>query len=228
MIQSVSDDSILITLGDHIDPTLTPRIAQVCSIIEATCTPWLVDIIPSYTTILVVYDPLQVDFRRAESTLSKLVRATTPFTSDDSPAPYAPKTHDIPVYYSDESGPDLQRIADMHNLRVQEVIDRHCGSTYQVYALGFMPGFGFLGSVDEQIATPRLETPRSRVPSGSVGIANQQTAIYPAVSPGGWNLIGRSPTRMFDPETLSLLKVGDRVTFHSVSRAEYLALGGEL
>lgn len=228
MIQSVADDSILITLGEHIDPALTPTIAHLGSLIEQVCADWLLDIIPSYTTILVVYDPLAVDFRQAESVIRKLVSEQPLEESGGTPKPNQTKTHQLPVYYSHESGPDLQRIAQLNNISVQQVIDLHCADTYRVFALGFMPGFGFLGSVDERIATPRLDSPRSQVPAGSVGIANRQTAIYPAASPGGWNLIGRCPTQLFAPDTLSLLRVGDEVQFYPVTRAEYLALGGIL
>ncbi|QSP93806.1 5-oxoprolinase subunit PxpB [Marinobacter salinisoli] len=228
MIQSVSDDSLLITLGDQIAPSLTPRIARLCTAIERACEPWLVDIVPSYTTILVVYDPLRIDFRGAEARIGQLARELNHARSSEHRDTAASRTHDIPVYYSDETGPDLERIAGASGVAKKEVIRRHTEITYQVYALGFMPGFGFLGSVDESIATPRLETPRNRVPAGSVAIANRQTAVYPEASPGGWNLIGRSPTRMFDPVNLSLLSVGDQVKFRSVSRAEYLDLGGQL
>jgi KipI family sensor histidine kinase inhibitor len=108
------------------------------------------------------------------------------------------------------------------------VIATHTASTYQVFAMGFAPGFGFMGEVNSSIAHPRKKTPRQKVPKGSVGIANRQTAVYPVTSPGGWQLIGRCPTKLFDRETLSVFNIGDNVRFYSVSRADFLDLGGEL
>ncbi|MDX1755001.1 MAG: 5-oxoprolinase subunit PxpB [Marinobacter sp.] len=225
MITCVSDDSMLIRLGEVIEPSLTSRIATYCRAIEARFGDWLIDLVPSYTTILVVYDPLRIDFRGARRQVSQLLADTT---LSDTQETGAGAVHDIPVYYHPECGPDLQTLADAKGLTIDEVVDYHTSATYQVYAIGFLPGFGFLGSVDEAIAAPRHRSPRDRVPAGSVGIANRQTAIYPKASPGGWQIIGRSPTPMFDVESLSLLQVGDRVRFHAVSRDEFRDLGGSL
>ena len=136
----------------------------------------------------------------------------------------------LPVYYSEESGPDLSVIAERANISIDEVIDIHLQSEYRVYAIGFAPGFAYLGEVDERIAAPRLSTPRQKVPRGAVAIADRQTAVYPAQSPGGWNLIGLCPTRMFNPELQPSMpvQVGDRVSFRSIQRQEFLELGGEL
>jgi KipI family sensor histidine kinase inhibitor len=134
------------------------------------------------------------------------------------------------VYYAAEVGEDLEPLAARAGLSTDEVIALHCGTDYRVYAIGFAPGFAYLGQVDERIAAPRLATPRLKVPRGAVAIADRQTAVYPAVSPGGWNLIGRCPVRMFDPnaEPIMPVAVGDRVRFESVSRERFLALGGDL
>jgi KipI family sensor histidine kinase inhibitor len=134
------------------------------------------------------------------------------------------------VYYHPESGADLEQLGAERGLSWQEVVDIHCGREYRVYAIGFAPGFAYLGDVDERIAAPRLSTPRQKVPRGAVAIADRQTAIYPAESPGGWNLIGRSPLRMFDPLTAPPMPVavGDRVRFSPIDRAAFLAAGGQL
>ena len=134
----------------------------------------------------------------------------------------------LPVWYGPESGPDLVELADSNGLSVDEVVQRHHTREYRVYAIGFAPGFAYLGEVDEVIARPRLTTPRQQVPTGSVGIADRQTAVYPAESPGGWNLIGRCPVRMFDPlAAVSMpVGVGDRIQFEPISRSEHLELGG--
>ena len=136
----------------------------------------------------------------------------------------------LPVYYAPESGEDLESLAASTGLSTDEVIAIHSEEEYRVYAIGFAPGFAYLGQVDERIAAPRLATPRQRVPRGAVAIADRQTAVYPAVSPGGWNLIGRCPVRMFDPEANPSMPVavGDRVRFEPVNRQRFLDLGGEL
>ncbi len=228
-ISAVSEDSVLVTFADAISDALPRRIAHLCNRIEADRNEWLVDLVPSYTTLLVIYDPVQIDFRWVEAYLERSLRMPRE-TDPDSASPDQPAqtTHDIPVYYSPESGPDLEWIARENNLSVDDVINYHTGRTYTVYAIGFAPGFAFMGQVDPAIATPRKDTPRSRVPAGSVGIANRQTAVYPKASPGGWQLIGKSPVGLFDPTNLSLLNVGDVVRFQPVSRERFLELGGEL
>jgi KipI family sensor histidine kinase inhibitor len=136
----------------------------------------------------------------------------------------------LPVFYSPEVGPDLLSLAKAKNLSPDDVIRLHHEREYRVYAIGFAPGFAYLGQVSERLATARLATPRAKVPRGAVGIADQQTAVYPSESPGGWNLIGRCPVRMFDPNALDALKVsvGDRVRFEPINRETFLELGGEL
>jgi KipI family sensor histidine kinase inhibitor len=136
----------------------------------------------------------------------------------------------LPVYYSEESGPDLNVVAKLRNISIEDVIEIHQQQEYRVYAIGFAPGFAYLGEVDERIAAPRLSTPRQKVPRGAVAIADRQTAVYPAQSPGGWNLIGLCPTRMFNPELQPSMpvQVGDRIRFKAIERDEFLQLGGEL
>ena len=136
----------------------------------------------------------------------------------------------LPVYYAPEAGIDLESLAERAGLPISEVIDLHAGAEYRVYAIGFAPGFAYLGEVDERIAAPRLATPRASVPRGSVAIADRQTAVYPSVSPGGWNLIGRCPVPMFDPDAQPCMPVavGDTVRFEPISRERFLTLGGDL
>lgn len=225
MIEPVSEDAVLITLGQAIDDTLPARISQLVARIRSSCVDWLVDLVPAYTTLLVIYDPILVDYRCVVTTLRPLLNPS----SEQAPLPsLTEKQVELPVYYSPESGPDLQWVASETGLTCNDVIKRHTAKEYRVHALGFAPGFGFLGEVDLTIALPRKTTPRKKVPAGSVGIANQQTAVYPQTSPGGWQLIGLCPTPLFDTERLSLLKVGDRVRFKAISREQFLALGGQL
>lgn len=229
-ISAISEDSVLITLADAIDDTLPLRIARLCKLIESDgCQDWLVDLVPSYTTLLVIYDPVRTDFHRVMTHLRRSLQMdgkTAPESLSDSQS--CQVTREIPVYYGLESGPDLEWIARENNLGVEDVIDYHTDATYTVYAMGFAPGFAFMGQVDPAIATPRKDTPRSHVPAGSVGIANRQTAVYPKASPGGWQLIGKSPVKLFDSINLSLLNVGDRVRFRSITRQQFIDMGGEL
>jgi KipI family sensor histidine kinase inhibitor len=135
----------------------------------------------------------------------------------------------LPVWYDLSVGPELSLLSQRSGLAVEEVIRRHSEREYQVFALGFAPGFAFMGLVEEVLAAPRLNTPRKKVAAGSVGIAERQTAAYPVVSPGGWNLIGRTPAKLFDRERdgYSLMQPGDTVRFEAVSHAEFINLGGD-
>lgn len=184
----------------------------------------LVDLIPSYISLLVIFDPLKTDYWA----IKQLIIKHLPIKATETNIPN--KTINIPVHYSTKVGPELMAIAQNAKLPVEEVINIHQQQTYQVFALGFAPGFAFLGEVDKRIATPRLATPRKKVPKGAVGIADQQTAVYPSTSPGGWNLIGLCPTSLFTPLSppYTPFSVGDKVKFNAISEQEFLALGGKL
>ena len=183
----------------------------------------LIDLIPSYHSLLVIYNPLRFDHWEIEQEIRDTIGQWTANNQSQ-------KGRDIelPVYYSPESGPDLQRIADHSGLSIDQVIATHQQTEYTVFAMGFAPGFAYLGEVDSRIAMPRLATPRQNVPLGAVAIADRQTAIYPSQSPGGWNLIGLCPTDLFNAEQQppSPMEVGDKVSFKPINRDEFLALGG--
>jgi inhibitor of KinA len=136
-----------------------------------------------------------------------------------------PRTVEIPVCYGGDLGPDIDDVARQHGMSAQDVIDIHASGDYLVYMVGFMPGFAYLGGLSSRIATPRRQTPRTAVPAGSVGIGGEQTGVYPLVSPGGWNLIGRTPLRIFDIDRTdaALLATGDRVRFRPISNGEFKA-----
>ena len=185
----------------------------------------LIDLVPSYASLLVIYNPLQTDHYSVRAQ----IRSATQNLLQSSEQQQG-NLVSLPAYYSLESGPDLQRLADNASLSVEQVIEIHQQTEYRVYAIGFAPGFAYLGEVDERIAAPRLATPRQKVPRGAVAIADRQTAVYPAQSPGGWNLIGLCPEPMFDPSASPSMpvQVGDRVRFSAIDREQYLALGGVL
>jgi KipI family sensor histidine kinase inhibitor len=223
-LHSAGEDALILYLGQETDPAVAARVQAASTAIEATLGNDLVDLVPSYASILVIYNPLRTDHL---SVSHRLRVALDP--AAQSPAP-AGRDVVLPAYYAPEAGADLEALAQRAGLSIDEVISLHSGTEYRVYAIGFAPGFAYLGQVDERIAAPRLKTPRLKVPRGAVAIADRQTAVYPAVSPGGWNLIGRCPCRMFDPAATPPMPVavGDRVRFEAVSRQRFLDLGGEL
>jgi KipI family sensor histidine kinase inhibitor len=223
-IEIAGQDAFIVYFADQSSPQVSSQIQAAVSNIRSTMSGFIVDLVPSYASLLVIYDLNKIDPFEIRSRLRQAV------SSLDGKADSGGNLVTLPVYYSEESGPDLSVIAERANIDIDEVIMIHQQSEYRVYAIGFAPGFAYLGEVDERIATPRLSTPRQKVPRGAVAIADRQTAVYPAPSPGGWNLIGLCPTRMFNPENQPSMpvQVGDRVKFKSIQRQEFLDLGGEL
>ncbi|MCK7543015.1 5-oxoprolinase subunit PxpB [Marinobacter bryozoorum] len=221
-IVPTAEDAVLIEFSQQIDPALTPLIAAWSDSLREALGHLVTDLVPSYGSITVYYDPDRSDFLNIIRSL-KSISNILPELSDQPTG----RIIELPVWYHPAVGPDLAALAEARQLSTQQVAKIHSDTCYQVYALGFSPGFGFMGQVDPAIATPRLERPRVRIPAGSVGIANRQTAVYPAVSPGGWQLIGRCPVRLFDEQSLALLSVGDRVRFRAVGHDEFLELGGD-
>ncbi|MEQ9463265.1 MAG: 5-oxoprolinase subunit PxpB [Haliea sp.] len=219
------DNAVILYLGEKTTEEVAARVQAATAAARRALGPDLIDLVPSYASLLVIYDPLRTDHMSVIHRLHGIREAI-----DSASAGSGGREVVLPVYYSTESGADLERLAQQCKLPVEEVIALHSGAEYRVYAIGFAPGFAYLGEVDLRIAAPRLATPRARVPRGAVAIADRQTAVYPAVSPGGWNLIGNCPQRMFDPdaEPSMPVAVGDRVRFEPISRERFLELGGEL
>lgn len=206
-IKPLGDSSILITLGDEIDPRLNRRVHALASLIETL--PGIRETIPAYATLLVHYDPLALTY----SQLADLLRAR--LDSVDSASARTPRLIEVPTRYGGASGADLEAVAASDALTVADVIRLHSGRDYLVYMMGFTPGFPYMGALDDALVTPRLQTPRTSVPAGTVAIAGAQTGIYPLASPGGWNLIGWTPLKLFDPTSDSpfLFAPGDTVRF---------------
>lgn len=175
---------------------------------------------PAYSSILIKFDALQLQHENLQSALVDYISRMNAM-----PLP-TPRTVEIPVCYERDFGPDLQSVAELHNLSPAQVVQLHTSTTYTVYFLGFVPGFAYLGELPEALVTARLSTPRRAVPAGSVGIAGSQTGVYPVSTPGGWSLLGRTPLAMFRPDKseMSLLSIGDRVRFVPISSAEFSAL----
>lgn len=186
----------------------------------------LQELLPSYASLLIVLKPGHSGLLRLKALLEQQLKLRE--TSSEQ----AGRLVTLPVYY--HPAWDLKAVAERAGLSTTQVIDLHQASEYRVYAIGFAPGFAYLGELDARLATPRLASPRARVPQGAVAIADRQTAVYPAASPGGWNILGLCPTPLFLPEhagtanAVMPFSVGDRIRFQSISQAEFLALGGNL
>ena len=226
-IETASENSLIVYFGDTTSPETSARVQQASAKLKTALGDKLIDLVASYASLLVIFDPLRCDQLEIRGTIKQtLSNDTEAATATDSQS----KLVELPVYYSEESGPELKLISEHSGLSIEEVIAIHQSMTYRVYAIGFAPGFAFLGEVDERIAMARLTTPRLKVPRGAVGIADRQTAVYPDVSPGGWNLIGLCPTRMFNPDADPTMpvSVGDEVRFKAISKEAFIELGGEL
>ena len=223
-ITPAGENALILYLGERSSTAVADRVAAATAIISAQLRDVLIDLIPSYASILVIYNPLRTDHLAVSTRLRRELAGVRPTDTLEG------RLITLPAWYAMDAGPDLQALADRAGLGIDEVIDIHQSAEYRVYAIGFAPGFAYLGEVDARIAAPRLPTPRQKVPRGAIAIADRQTAVYPAPSPGGWNLIGRCPVRMFNPQSSPTMpvRVGDRVTFQAIERDEYLALGGEL
>lgn len=222
-IETVAVDCLMLRLFDSIEESNMPWLLAAAAGLRERFGACLVDLVPSYTTLMVHYDLLALSPFQARERIETVLQGLAPNAVGQG------VRHVLPVWYDRSVGPELAGLAQRSGLSQSAVIERHSGRDYQVFALGFAPGFAFMGLVDEVLATPRLNTPRQRVTAGSVGIAERQTSAYPAVSPGGWNLIGRTPAQLFDRqrEGYSLLQPGDTVRFEAIDHAEFVRLGGD-
>ena len=227
-ISIAGENALIVYFGEArtevISQAIASQVAATAAQLRASLGDLLIDLVPSYASLLVIYDPFKTDHHAVRAAIRRALATPTDDNSQSG------KLVTLAVYYSLESGPDLQTLADNVGLPVEEVISIHQQSEYRVYAIGFAPGFAYLGELDPRIAAPRLATPRQKVPRGAVAIADRQTAVYPAESPGGWNLIGLCPELMFDPsvEPSMPVQVGDRVRFQAIDRDTYLNMGGLL
>lgn len=222
--QIASESSVIVYFGDTIDPLISKEVQKSYRALKAEQCDGFYEIIPSYASLMVTYDLLRFDFDGVCEKIEKIIHHAEEITMSE------PKIITIPSYYGVEVGLDLELLSQEKNMSVEEIISLHVKGLYSVYAIGFAPGFAYLGEIDERLCTSRLANPRKAVPKGSVSIADRQTAVYPTQSPGGWKVLGRTPTAMFDAsyQGLSLLHVGDQVKFEPISKAEFLKLGGIL
>ncbi len=210
---AAGDRAIVIELGDEISFECNRQVHALHNAIERERLPGVIDLVPTYRSLLVEYDPIQVSFEEMADSLAAVRSGSVESQRDD-----ATVVH-LPVLYGGDHGPDLDFVTKNAGMERDEVVTVHSGTEYPVYMMGFTPGFPYLGGMSERIATPRRPTPRGEIPAGSVGIAEAQTGIYPIESPGGWQLIGRTPLRLFDVSRTppSLIAAGNYVRFVPLS-----------
>ena len=212
----MGDRGLLVELGDGINRQINQKVRTLFIGIEGHNLKGVKELVPGYRSLMVVYDPLVSSLNSLKSQIMDIWD-----TVDETQLP-SPRTVKIPVVYGDEFGPDLEWVASYLKMTPEDVVHLHIHPTYRVYMIGFMPGYPYMGEVVDSLVTPRRETPRTHVMQGSVGIAQKQTGIYPVTSPGGWQIIGRTPIRLFDPQKKppSFLEMGDRVKFYPITAKE--------
>ena len=220
-ISPLGDSGAVITFGREISPDIHREVMAFSDLIEGDAPEATVEHVPAFTTVTVFYDPLRSTYEDFVVELRALIERMPA-------APTVDERHvvEIPVCYGEDLGPDLPFVASHSGLGEAEVVTLHSEPNYLCYMIGFAPGFPYLGGMSERIAAPRRESPRDAIPEGSVGIAGNQTGVYPIRSPGGWQLIGRTPLRLFRPDRdpPTLIQAGDRVRFAQISRSDYAAL----
>jgi len=216
-ILTVGDSSILIEFGKEISPQINARIAAMVRLLKVQQIEGVVDMIPSFCALLINYDPRVITYSKIKKRLTDALKVDTEVSTE------AARVFEIPVCYGGEYGPDLSNIATHAGLDEEEVIAIHSSCDYLIYMLGFLPGFSYLGGLDERIHIPRLANPRIKIPAGSVGIGGAQTGVYPLDSPGGWQLLGTTPVKTYDPEREIpiLFEAGDYIRFVPVDEAQY-------
>lgn len=223
-VEVAGENSLIIYFGNDTRAEISAQVQATAQALQLSLGEKIIDLVPSYASLLVIFDVFSCDHLQLRHAIKQALAQQNTGAQETS------RLVVLPAYYSQESGPDLENLANNAGLSIEQVIEIHQAQEYRAYAIGFAPGFAYLGQVDPRIAAPRLATPRAKVPKGAIAIADRQTAVYPAQSPGGWNLIGLCPKKMFDPKTEPNMPVavGDRIRFKAIGREEFLDLGGEL
>ncbi|MFS0574124.1 5-oxoprolinase subunit PxpB [Sporosarcina sp. 179-K 3D1 HS] len=227
LIKPLGDSALHVQLGAGIDPAIHEKVKNLLRLLNEQPFEGWIECVPAYNNITVYYDPtlvLQSHSAEAQSSFQKVSAYILGLIQQlGESGSSAGNIVTIPVLYGGEFGPDLEHVAQVNGLTTDQVIDIHSGSDYLVYMIGFAPGFPFMGGMDERIATPRKDSPRLSIPPGSVGIAGKQTGIYPLETPGGWQIIGRTPVDLFLPELTppTRLQSGDKIKFTPITPEEY-------
>ncbi|SCY93456.1 5-oxoprolinase subunit PxpB [Alkaliphilus peptidifermentans] len=220
------DNGVLIVFGNEINVDINNKIRSFTHLLymEQDYFSEITELIPAYTSVLLMYNPLKINYSTMINKLKELEKKSGGIILPP------PDVVHIPVVYGGDFGPDLKNVSDHCGLSIEEVITIHSTTNYLIYMIGFTPGFPYLGGMSERIATPRLKIPREKILTGSVGIAGNQTGVYPIESPGGWQIIGRTPLKIFNPETepYVLLKAGQYIKFEPINMNDYLKIEREI
>ena len=224
-IRAQGEGGVVVELGDAVDPAVNARVHRLARAIARRLGDEVLEVVPSYRSLLVLHDPLRTPRDRVVERVQALADEV-----EREPAPALRRVVRVPTRYGGVHGPDLAEVARLSGLPEEEVVRRHAAPVYLVHFLGFTPGFPYLGGLDPRLATPRLDSPRARIPAGSVAIGGVQTGVYPVESPGGWRILGRTPLRLFDPRGPApfLLAPGDGLRFVPVDDAAFDAIAAEV
>ena len=213
----MGDRSLLIEFGDGISREINEKVRRMALAVQAEAWEGIVEVVPTYRSLLIIYNPILLPIEDLKKRLKRIEEGL-----QQAPLP-EPRLTRIPAVYGGIYGPDLEEVARYHQISSEKVIQLHCSKPYLIYMIGFMPGYPYMGELPEELVTPRLKTPRLVVPKGSVAIAQRQTGIYSMESPGGWQILGRTPVELFDPgrDPPALLQMGDLVQFYQISEKEF-------
>ena len=215
-IRVMGDRTLLVEVGDKIATDINEGVQVLLYGLSDRTITGIVDLVPSYRSLMVSFDPLELSRKELHAIIADVW--------DNRKQIGLPETreHEIPVVYGGDHGPDLEWVAAYHHISTEDVVEKHSAVEYRVYMIGFTPGYPYMGELPNDLNTPRRDTPRTHVPEGSVGIAQRQTGIYPVASPGGWQIIGWTPIKLFDSnaEPPSRLQMGDRVRFKPIAQVE--------
>lgn len=211
------DSALTVYFENKIDPAVNRQVCTLCDSLKEKQIKGVTELLPTFNALTVFYDPFKISSSSLERKIKKRLGG---FNGSKSTSK---RVFVIPVCYDDEFALDIQNVCEHNSLTKNEVINIHSSSDYLIYMLGFLPGFAYLGGLDERLHTPRLKSPRTEIPSGSVGIGGNQTGMYPLASPGGWQIIGKTPLRLFDAqrENPIFYSAGDYIRFKPISRAEF-------
>ena len=211
------DSAMTVEFSGEMNESTNRQIRFVAAALEQKCVRGILECVPTFCSLTVYFDPLVISARRVQKTVSRIMAG---YRED---AGEARRIFVIPVCYEGEYAPDMEDVCKLTGLTREEVISIHAGTDYLIYMLGFLPGFPYLGGMDKRIEAPRLDSPRTAIPVGAVGIGGKQTGIYPLASPGGWRLIGRTPVKVYDPEREApiVYRAGDYIRFCPITQAEF-------
>lgn len=219
-----ADTALTVCFGDNISEDVNRRVSSFTAAVEEKHIKGVIELIPAFSSVTVIYDPCAVSSAVLKIKLKSIIRRMKGVSS------FKPVLYKIPVCYDSEFSPDMDNVIKHTGLTREEIIEIHSGTDYLIYMLGFLPGFAYLGGMDSRLSTPRLDSPRLEIGAGSVGIGGDQTGIYPVASPGGWQLIGKTPVKVYDKSSESpiLYRAGDYIRFVPVSKEEYLEIEKEI